>query len=319
MYPRHRTSLSRGLPVTLALVWLTPFGSVAVAQNASVTQIISPTRAGIPRTPAVNPATYPADTIYVPLKKNTKELLEGWTEYNPNTCQDISTGKYTATTAPMFGKLSYDIQDFTDTSPPCAGTTFPYKVANYKWTSTTSSAPQDFFSLQWTTPDGAFTEDSDWLAELLPPSETTAFKGWATSMSEPTIGQWRQTIGPKTIAYAAVTVQESDPGGGGPDTCWFSGSKFAPFTAITGGTWVVQAGNTWGYDYVGWLKAAVMYYRNKGRAPCGTTFPQQMQVQFATGDTTFYNYLGVNTLGGNIGTTTVTSIRAGKSQTKTWP
>jgi hypothetical protein len=248
-----------------------------------------------------------------------KTFLEGWTEYNPDTCVDISTGMYTATTAPMFGKLSYDVEDFTDGSAPCAGTVFPYEVANYKWTSTTSTAPQDFFSLQWTTPDGAFTEDSDWLAELLPKLEVTAFKGWGKSIGHPTAGEWQQTIQPTTIAYAGVTVQETNPGGGGPDTCWFAGSMYAPVTAITGGTWLVRAGNIWGFDYVGYGSGQVTYYRDKGRAPCGTTVPQQMQIQFATGDMTFYNYAGVNTLGANIGATTVTSIRAGKSETETWP
>jgi len=301
--------------LAFALVSLFSSASVALAQDASVTRISPFPHPGVTQSKGPVPLTYPSDTVFVPLAINTKTLLEGWTEYNPNTCVDISTGSYTAPTAPLYGKNSYAVLDGTLTSGPCTGSVFPFDVAYYTWTKKTAAAPQDFFSLQWTTPDGMFVEDSDWLAELLPQSETTAFKGWSGS----TVGEWQQTIALKTVTYTGVTVQESNPGGGGPDTCWFAGSTYAPFTAITGGTWTVAAGNTWGFDYVGWFSGAVTYYRAQGRAPCGTTFPQQMQIQFATGDPTFYNYGAVNTLGGNIGTKTVTSIRAGKSKTEKWP
>ena len=81
----------------------------------------------------------------------------------------------------------------------------------------------------------------------------------------------------------------------------------------------MQAGNSWGFDYVGYTAAAVKYYRAKGRAPCGTTVPQQMQIQFATGDPSFYNYGPINTLTASIGVTTVSSGRQGKSETRTLP
>ena len=318
MSPRRDTSLS-WLPFVLALFWLSSLSSVAGAQNASATRITPFPDAGVSRPSPISALAYPADTTYLPLSLNNKKLLEGWTEYNTKTCKDISTGMYKATTAPKFGKLSFNIQNFTNRNPPCAGVVFPYDAANYTWTAKTSSAPQDFFSLQWTTPDGKFTENSDWLAELLPQSETTAFQGWAKSISQATMGEWQQTIALQSVAYKGVTVQESNPGGGGPDTCWFSGSKYTPFNSITGGTWTVKKGNIWGFDYVGYFQGPVTYYRAKGRAPCGTKFPQQMQIKYATGDPKFYNYGTVNILGGKIGTKTVTSIRAGQSKTETWP
>ncbi len=304
-------------PLRAVLLCLLPFCSAAaVGQRASVSQVTLFTSSV--GEDEVNPS-YPPDTIYVPLLSGAKTILEGWTEYDTITCTLISTGSYTAPTPPMFGTLSYAVMNATIPSGPCAGTVLPFNFASYKWTAAASTAPQDFFSLQWTTPDGQFIENSDWLAELLPKAEKTSFKGWATPVSQPTTGQWQQTIPPATITYAGVTVQESNPGGGGPDTCWFAGSIYAPFTSITGGTWTVMAGNTWGFDYVGWFKAPVRYYRKHGRAPCGTTFPQQMQMQFATGDVTFYNYAGVNTLGGSFDATTVSSTRAGHTKTRIWP
>jgi hypothetical protein len=317
MFPRCWILLSRLLRVQAVLGMVT-LGSLAAAQDAGVAHVSPFAQTSEAHSLSANPL-YPADTVYVPLPFNSEQFLEGWTEYDANTCQDISPGSYTAPTPPMFGKLRYDVENFTDQQPPCAGVVFPYAVAHYTWTSKKTTAPQDFFSLQWTTPDGLFVENSDWLAELLPQSETTAFKGWANSIGFPTVGQWQQSMKLSTVPYAGVTVQESDPGGGGPDTCWFPGSMYPPQTKISGGTWTVMAKNIWGYDYVGWTPAPVTYYRTQGRAPCGTTFPQQMQIQFATGDTTFYNYATVNTLGANIGTKTVTSIRAGKSATKRWP
>jgi hypothetical protein len=297
-----RTTLLCLLPVVCA---------AAVGQSATVSHITTLTN-------KLGPSPdYPSDTVFVPLLTGVTTVLEGWTEYDTSTCALISTGSYTSPTTPKYGKLSYAVMNGTLSSGPCAGTVLPFNVASYMWTAAASKAPQDFFSLQWTTPDGQFVENSDWLAELLPKMETTMFKAWdPTGLTD---GEWQQTIQTPKIVYNGVTVQESNPGGGGPDTCWFSGSIYAPFTAITGGTWTVGAGNKWGFDYVGWFSPAVTYYRSKGRAPCGTTFPQQMQIQFATGDPTFYNYAAVNTLGGSIGTKTVTTIRAGKSKKKVWP
>jgi hypothetical protein len=329
MYPRY-CSFSRP-QLVFALFWLLLFCSAAVAQDTAATQIPFSDRVSARESPS-NPA-YPPDTVYVPLLLNVTTALEGWTEYNPSTCVDVSTGSYTIPTKPRFGKVSTAIVDGPATSGSCIGTVFPYNVASYTWSKTTTPAPEDFFSLQWTTPDGMFVEDSDWLAELLPQSEETTFNSW--SPAHPTVGRWAQTLELDTINYEGVKVQEIDPGGEEevcvgtgttavctPDTCYYPGSRYPPLIHISGGPsdgWTVQKGNVWGLDSVGWGPSSVTYYRRKGRAPCGTTFPQQMQIQFATGDPTWYNYGSVNTLGYVIDATTVTSMRAGAAETETWP
>ena len=117
-------------------------------------------------------------------------------------------------------------------------------------------------------------------------------------------------------------MREADPGGGGPDTCWFQGSAIDPQTKISGGTWTVQAGNTWGYDYVGWLPPGVTYYRGAGRAPCGTTIPQQMTIQAAIDiakGAGYVNYPVRNTLGAGIQKTKVSSSRNGITKYESWP
>src|SRR5204862_12630 len=101
---------------------------------------------------------------------------------------------------------------------------------------------------------------------VLPTGEVTAFTAWSAGGP----GMWQQTLQPATADFQGRTVIEQDPGGGGPDTCHFPGSMYTPGTAITGGTWAVGAGNSWGADFVGWFTGAVTYYRAQGRAPCGT-------------------------------------------------
>ena len=146
-----------------------------------------------------------------------------------------------------------------------------------------------------------------------PIGEITSPVGWDSG--DPTIYKWEQTLSPSATNFAGRTVTEQNPGGGGPDTCYFTGSSFAPFTAITGGTWTVGSGNHWGYDYVGWRSSAVTYYRAQGRAPCGTTFSQTMVINCSTAPLTY----ATNTLGCDINSTTVTSNRAGSLAIRTWP
>jgi hypothetical protein len=59
----------------------------------------------------------------------------------------------------------------------------------------------------------------------------------------------------------------------------------------------------------------VKYYRNKKRAPCGTTFLQQMQHKAQSEKGDFVDYGRRNTLGGSFTKTRVTSLRAGQSKT----
>jgi hypothetical protein len=149
-----------------------------------------------------------------------------------------------------------------------------------------------------------------------PTGETTAFAGWADANNLPTIGRWTQTLLPTSTHFTGRTVTEQDPGGGGPDNCWFTNSAIPPITAITGGQWTVTASNTWGVDAVGLIPDVVNYYRAQGRDPCSVTVPQRMVINDCSTNTIAYRN---NTLGYVIGTTTVSSIRDGSVQTRTWP
>ena len=183
-----------------------------------------------------------------------------------------------------------------------------------------NKAIQDAVNARWHTPDGKFNFLFNFVPKVLivrPASETTAFAGWDLSGT----GQWRQTLHPPAddpnFNFSNDLVREANPGGGRPDTCWFKGSAFNPFTSITGGTWQPNDKNVWEFDHVGWFLTAVRYYRTKNRAPCGTSFPQQMQHEAKHVESTFVNYGRVNTLGGSFTKTSITSTRAGKSETET--
>lgn len=150
----------------------------------------------------------------------------------------------------------------------------------------------------------------------LPTSETTAFNGWDTADSDPTVGMWEQTIkGPTGINFSGETIQEFNVGVG-VDTCWWSGSQYDPWTTLSfAQPWTVNPNNTWGADYVGWFPLYVAYYRTQKRAPCGATLKQQMAM-LCSNDSTYHNYGPVNSLGGSFTTTTVTSTRAGSAETE---
>src|SRR5215213_1003704 len=89
----------------------------------------------------------------------------------------------------------------------------------------------------------------------VPTGETTAFNGWdATGITD---ARWKQTLtSSSNTNFSNRTVREADAGHG-VDTCWFPGSSFSQFNSITGGTWTVNADNTWGDDFVGWFSTAV--------------------------------------------------------------
>jgi hypothetical protein len=146
-----------------------------------------------------------------------------------------------------------------------------------------------------------------------PSSETTSGVGWDNL--DPTLYKYEQTLSASGVSFVGRTVTEQDPGGGGPDTCHFTNSAWDPFDKVNGSSWTVMSGNKWRYDFVGYHSGAVSYYRNQGRAPCGTTFQQRMVIDCSTGPLQYV----VNTLSAAITSTTVSSTRAGNTAIKTWP
>jgi hypothetical protein len=97
---------------------------------------------------------------------NIKRFIESWTEYNPVTCTDISPGSYQILSNPTHGKLFFDIENSTLANGDCPGKTFPFAVARYTWTDPNQNVLHDPFTLRWKTPDGKFTQDNSWIAEL---------------------------------------------------------------------------------------------------------------------------------------------------------
>ncbi len=95
-----------------------------------------------------------------------KTFIEGWTEYNPDTCADISTGTIVATVAAKHGTLFYDVENGTLDNGDCPGMTFPFSVVRYTWTDASQAVLKDPFTLKWTTPDGEFTEVDSFSAQL---------------------------------------------------------------------------------------------------------------------------------------------------------
>jgi hypothetical protein len=73
----------------------------------------------------------------------------------------------------------------------------------------------------------------------VPTGETSIFAGWGGG-NDATEGRWNAHVFDNLgTNFNGRFVQEAPLPGGGPDTCWFAGSAFAPFINITGGLWRV--------------------------------------------------------------------------------
>jgi hypothetical protein len=153
----------------------------------------------------------------------------------------------------------------------------------------------------------------------LPTTETTAFQGWETASGDPTVGGWEQTVSDlHGDSFSGRSVTEDSPSENpGEDTCWIPNDQgFTPGGTASSGVWPVGDGNTWGADSVGYTPEQVAFYRANKRAPCGFTAHQQMSMTCPDG--AHHNYGQLNTLRANITATTVSSARAGQSQTEAY-
>src|ERR1017187_3726409 len=86
-------------------------------------------------------------------------LVDGWVEYNPITCTEISTGSWTVTTAPIYGVTATGIVSGYLGNGDCPGVPFLFAVIYYTWTSSNPNATNDYFEANWSTPDGDFYVD----------------------------------------------------------------------------------------------------------------------------------------------------------------
>lgn len=155
---------------------------------------------------------------------------------------------------------------------------------------------------------------SGWaIAPGIPDGETTESNGWDGGGYGDSVHRWVQTLTPSDGNYGGRIITEQD-GGGGNDTCHFSGSQIDRVDRVTGGTWLV-VGNRWGVDRVGWRPVAVEYYRNQGAAPCDFTLNQIMVINVGS-DQVEYT---ANQLAAGITEISVWSRRAGQEAERIWP
>jgi hypothetical protein len=153
---------------------------------------------------------------------------------------------------------------------------------------------------------------------LIPTGEISTPQGWSTSI--PTAGQFSVVVTNTNVLtwnFGGRTVTETTPSPGS-DMCWFSGSAIAPFNQVTGSSWGVNenGNNSYdGLDQIGQSVKAVYYYREMGRTPCTTTFPQQMTIDCSSQNAPYGN---PNTITYTITPTTITSSRAAASETETY-
>jgi hypothetical protein len=151
------------------------------------------------------------------------------------------------------------------------------------------------------------------------PTETTYYNAWS-SPSSTTYDWWAQLNADRN--FGGRNVEERD-GGGGFDSCWFSGSDFPAFSSVTGGGWYVgyYAYNYWGHDTVGWAASAVHYYRSQRPSrglplPCTANLNQRMVILCNGGSPIEYKAHG---LSATIDASTVGSSRDDKAASKIWP
>jgi len=171
---RFVTSTVIACALPLLLLSIVPGTAIAESQRKVAVFGIGPDHA-----PLLNAPVPPAGTE-VWIDTIDKTFIEGWTEYNPSTCTDISTGTFTTTTAPKHGTLFFDIESGTLSNGDCPGVTFPFNVARYTWTDASQKVLQDPFALEWTTPDGMFKEDNSFIGELAKITQAASI-WWACS------------------------------------------------------------------------------------------------------------------------------------------
>jgi len=151
---------------------------------------------------------------------------------------------------------------------------------------------------------------------VIPTTEYTAVQGTEATTETQFVQTIFDTAGDN---FNGRTVTESDAAPG-QDTCWFQGSTVDKYTGMTGGSWIVDSGqtagqpNAWGYDVVGWSTAAITYYRQQAAAhnttiPCSLTGYQALTISCPAGNAAIYTSATGNTLMATINQTSVVNRR----------
>jgi hypothetical protein len=156
----------------------------------------------------------------------------------------------------------------------------------------------------------------------MPTGETSGSEGWWTTFPNQTQHKFRQTLsagGSPNFSGRYITEVDPVSGGGAVDNCWFVGSSIPQITtAVTGGAWVVDPGNTYGIDTVGWNEPGANYYQqNAPTLPCSLFGPQLMSISCrSSSDQTPYSE---NELVDGIDSGTVSAKRQSNFQQRNWP
>jgi hypothetical protein len=270
------------------------------------------------------------------IKRYKLAYLYALTEYNTGTCEAIDQGAWTIThegkCKPPSGGPEVNCGTVTTGvlkklplgNGDCPGHTYNFASICYTWDEHIDWKIKAKTDATWNSADFSMPMVFPVNVKIkYPTSETTGGVGWDANAN----GEWLQTLknADPNFDWSGNSVQETDPGPDNPanDTCWCNKSAIPQFYKITGGVWygpATMAGGDfgpkkngkWGYDHVGFGFNAYRYYRLKRRAPCGTSFPQQMQFQATNaGDTSWQNYGAVNTLGSTFTYQDITSLRDG--------
>lgn len=262
------------------------------------------------------------------LKRYEETFIAAHTEYDPKTCKPHGPGSWflndkgKCDLGKGCGKVTFGfLQNRPLASGVCAGHTYDFASLCYTWTLHSNLFLEDKIKATYVPPQIApVTQTFPIEVRLVKPSgDTSKFLRWFDDGDGR--GLWDQTLVAKSESgfdWSGTSVQEtgSKADRQANDTCWCKGSTILPFFKITGGDWDVGDDGKWGQDGVGWNTDAIDYYRRKQRAPCGTTFGQQMQFKVVDTHPDWEDYGKLNTLGGSFDYKTMTSLRAGQSKTR---
>jgi hypothetical protein len=275
----------------------------------------------------------------------TEVAVGAWTSTPDQLCQNVlSASRNVLTTGGAIncGAITTGTVTVTEGSGVCAGSTFTFATIYYEWTAHNNqsnlSAPinrvADTFDATWAAPDGSsaqFTFNIS-VPVVRPDHETTDFGSWYYTQ-----GLWQQTLVPPssdpTFDFSGEQVQEFAAAPAGPDTCWYPKSGGMPLESVTtepGVFRTVESGNIYGPDKVGYFPRVVFLYRKHSPTFirdgfCRTRFGQQMKIHAPSDPPDTYTAYGstntgnVNLLGTSMRGDTVTSTRAGMSETEGFP
>ncbi len=148
-------SLTRRPSVLLVLLCIFTVSGNAAAASTTNRQATNRRTGRIATSQSLNQQSGLAFTVL----PQVQILVDGWVEYNPITCTEISTGSWTVTTAPTYGVTATGIVSGYLGNGDCPGVPFLFAVIYYTWTSSNPHATNDYFEANWSTPDGDFYVD----------------------------------------------------------------------------------------------------------------------------------------------------------------